>query len=63
VRARLSLLALSSAFLIAGCAGEPTAPNRSAPAPRASHDDGIAPGPDGTCRTGYVVANGICVIG
>jgi hypothetical protein len=47
----------------AACVGGPTQPIRqpalagAAPA----NTDEILPGPDGTCRSGYTVANGLCV--
>jgi hypothetical protein len=61
IRPRVLAVACSF-FAFTACGTEPSAPVRSASAsPSVVHDDVVTPNPDGTCRSGYSVANGICV--
>lgn len=58
---RVTLVAIAIAIAATACAAEPTQPSaRAVVAPTAAQHD-MDPGPDGTCRSGYTVANGRCV--
>ena len=54
MRSRLLFAATAAALLtLAGCSDTTTAPRRFEPGTLRTD---VTPGPDGTCRTGYVVA-------
>jgi hypothetical protein len=55
-----SLFLAVAALALTACAAEPTAPTRTLTAPTSASRDDVTTNPDGTCRSGYTVANGRC---
>lgn len=57
----MTRLALACALVsTAACAAEPTRPTSSVRTPTSAPAMDVDPGPDGTCKTGYILTNGRC---